>query len=127
MVAPMGNVAAKRIVADVRIGVAMRIAADARIVRPIACDRRFHREGIGERKRVRMNRRRIMESFPQEATLLSSPLTKGGLRRVLRAGKNLPQPLLVKEGSRRRCMGGEQEAAPSFLGTAVESVGITSQ
>ncbi len=46
---------------------------------------------------------------------LSSPLTKGGLRGVLRADKNLPQPLLVKEGSEKSndfCGSGTAQATP---------------
>ena len=38
----------------------------------------------------------------EKTVLLASPLTKGGLRGVLHAGKNLFLPLLVKEGSRKR-------------------------
>ncbi len=43
----------------------------------------------------------ISSAVFNKAGSLSSPLTKGGLRGVLPTNKNLPQPLLVKEGAER--------------------------
>ena len=44
----------------------------------------------------------VSNAVSRNVALLSSPLPKGGLRGVLQAEKNLPQPLLAKEGSRKR-------------------------
>ena len=54
------------------------------------------------RRGGRRNPSAVSRAVSKKVLLSSSPLIKGGPRGVLRAGKNLPQPLLVKEGSRNR-------------------------